>query len=70
MVDVEEQALRDAMSWFFTSMKLAVEPACAATIAALVGPLQNIEAERIGIVVCGTNIDENTYWRMLNDGVH
>ena len=69
MVDVEEQALRDAMSWFFTSMKLAVEPACAATIAALVGPLQNIKAERIGIVVCGTNIDENTYWRMLNDGV-
>jgi len=66
MVDVDEQALRDAMRWIFTSLKLAVEPACAATIAALMGPLQNIDAERIGIIVCGTNIDEMTYWRLLH----
>jgi len=66
MVDVDEQALRDAMRWFFTSLKLAVEPACAATIAALMGPLQNIDAERIGIIVCGTNIDEMTYWQLLH----
>lgn len=67
MVDVEEQALRDAMRWFFTSLKLAVEPACAATIAALMGPLQNIDAERIGIIACGTNIDEVTYQHLLHD---
>lgn len=66
MVDVEEQALRDAMRWFFTSLKLAVEPACAATVAALMGPLQQIEAKRIGIVACGTNIDETTYQTLLN----
>lgn len=67
MVQVEEQALRDAMGWFFTHLKLAVEPACAATIAALMGPLNNIDAERIGIIACGTNIDESTY-RKLRDG--
>jgi len=64
MVDVEETALRDAMRWFFTSLKLAVEPACAATIAALMGPLQNIDAKRIGVIACGTNIDE----QILQDG--
>jgi len=65
MVQVEEQALREAMKWFFTSLKLAVEPACAATIAALMGPLQNIDAKRIGIIACGTNIDTRTYQSLL-----
>jgi len=67
MVQVEEQALRDAMGWFFTHLKLAVEPACAATVAALMGPLNDIDAQHIGIIVCGTNIDEMTY-RKLRDG--
>ena len=67
MVQVEEQALRDAMGWFFTHLKLAVEPACAATVAALMGPLNAIRAENIGVVACGTNIDELTY-RKLRDG--
>lgn len=67
MVQVEEQALRDAMGWFFTELKLAVEPACAATIAALMGPLNNLDIEHIGIIACGTNIDELTY-RRLRDG--
>lgn len=67
MVQVEEQALRDAMGWFFTHLKLAVEPACAATIAALMGPLQHLDVQRIGIIACGTNIDEATY-RRLRDG--
>ena len=65
MVCVEEQAMRDAMRWFFKSLKLAVEPACAASIAALMGPLQNIDAQRIGIIACGTNIDEATYQQLL-----
>ncbi len=67
MVQVEEQALRDAMGWFFTHLKLAVEPACAATVAALMGPLQHLDVEQIGIIACGTNIDEVTY-RRLRDG--
>ena len=70
MVDVEEQAIRDAMRWFFTSLKLAVEPACAATVAALMGPLKRIEAKRIGIIACGTNIDEVTFHQLLSNGGH
>jgi len=67
MVQVEEQALRDAMGWYFNHLKLAVEPACAATIAALMGPLKELDAERIGIIACGSNIDDSTY-RRLRDG--
>jgi len=71
MVQVEEQALRDAMAWYFTELKLAVEPACAATIAALMGPLKNIDAKRIGIIACGSNIDPATHSRLLNgSGLH
>lgn len=68
MVQVEEQALRDAMDWFFTEMKLAVEPACAATVAALMGPLQSLSASRIGVIACGTNIDNATYQRLSQGG--
>jgi len=68
MVQVEEQAIREAMRWYFTSLKLAVEPACAATIAALMGPLKTIDADRIGIIACGTNIDVETYQQLLIAG--
>jgi len=65
MVQVEENALREAMRWCFTALKLAVEPACAATIAALMGPLNSIDATHIGIIACGTNIDIDTHQRLL-----
>jgi len=66
MVQVDEQAMRDAMRWMFTSLKLAVEPACASTIAALMGPLNGLAADRIGIIACGTNIDFDTYHSILD----
>jgi len=67
MVQVEEKALREAMAWIFTELKLAVEPACAATIAALMGPLNHIDAERIGLIACGSNIDLATHHNLLNN---
>ncbi len=70
LVQVDDQAMRDAMRWFFTSLKLAVEPACAATIAALMGPLHGIDANRIGVIACGTNIDEITYRNLLDNGAN
>ena len=70
LVQVDDQAMREAMRWFFTSLKLAVEPACAATVAALMGPLQGIKAKRIGLIACGTNIDEATYRNLLDSGAN
>jgi threonine dehydratase len=43
-------------------MKLAVEPAGAAALAALMYPLRNdLRGKRVGVVVCGSNIDPASF---------
>ena len=57
-------AMRRAMGLLFTDMKLAVEPAGAAATAALLGPLAGqLRGKRVGVIVCGTNIDAETFSR-------
>ena len=42
--------------------KLAVEPAGAAATAALMGPLrERLRGKRVGVIVCGSNIDAATF---------
>jgi threonine dehydratase len=42
-----------------------VEPAGAAATAALVGPLrERLRGRRVGVIVCGTNIDVPTFARL------
>ena len=58
IVLVDDDALRRAMGLLFSEMKLAVEPAGAAATAALVGPLrERLQGGRVGVIVCGANID-------------
>lgn len=58
IVRVDDNALRGAMALMFRDAKLAVEPAGAAAIAALTGPLRaRLDGRRVGIIVCGANID-------------
>ncbi|MEP6968818.1 MAG: threonine/serine dehydratase, partial [Betaproteobacteria bacterium] len=46
----------------FRSAKLAVEPAGAAALAALMFPLrQQLEGKTVGLIVCGANTDPQTY---------
>ncbi len=46
------------MLLLFQGAKLAVEPAGAAATAALCRPLRSrLRGKRVGIIVCGTNID-------------
>lgn len=57
IVNVSDDALRTAMGCLFSGMKLAVEPAGAAATAALTGPLrERLAGQRVGLIVCGTNI--------------
>ncbi len=64
---VSEQALRDAMGLLFHRMHIAVEPACAATTAALLGPLRReLTGKRVMLVFCGSNIDWNTWSAQAN----
>lgn len=66
VVLVEDQDLIDAMGLSFREMKLAVEPAGAAAVAALAGPLrQRLSGKRVGLVVCGTNIDPANFCELI-----
>ncbi len=62
IVLVDDDALRRAMGLLFSGMKLAVEPAGAAATAALLGPLrERLQGKRVGVIVCGANIDFATF---------
>jgi threonine dehydratase len=62
LVLVSDDALRRAMLLLFASAKLAVEPAGAATTAALLGPLrERLQGQKVGLIVCGANIDAETF---------
>jgi len=66
VVRVEDQAFIDAMGLIFREMKLAVEPAGAAAVAALAGPLsERLTGKRVGLIVCGTNIDPASFCKLV-----
>ena len=62
LVEVDDLALRRAMGFLFQRMKIAVEPACAAATATLMGPLrEELAGQRVVLVFCGSNIDWATF---------
>ena len=62
MALVSDSELRAMMGFLFREMKIAVEPACAASTAALLGPLRGELAGRhVMLVMCGSNIDWATF---------
>lgn len=69
LVKIKDEDMRQAMGLFFRGMKLAVEPAGAAATAALCGPLlDRLAGQRVGVIVCGTNIDTKTFARLVGVG--
>jgi len=62
IVIVSDDELRLAMLYLFEQLKLAVEPACAAATAALLGPLrETLAGKRVGVLLCGSNIDLQSF---------
>ena len=58
LVRVDDEMLCSAMNTLFRTMKIAVEPACAAATAALLGPLKDsLAGRRVLLIFCGSNID-------------
>jgi threonine dehydratase len=67
LVKIDDAAMRRAMGLLFREMKLAVEPAGAAATAALCGPLRDrLAGRRVGVIVCGSNIDAASFIRLLD----
>lgn len=67
LVRVSDDELRAAMRFLLRNAKLAVEPAGAATTAALLGPVrERVRGKRVAAIVCGSNIDEATFAKLIS----
>lgn len=69
LVTVSDAQLRAAMRLIYRELALAVEPACAATTAALLGPLAGrLDGRRTGLIFCGSNITAEGYLGLVQGG--
>lgn len=67
LVRIDDEQMRQAMKLLYDDLKLVVEPAGAAATAALCGPLrERLHGKRVGVIVCGSNIDLAGYFDIIN----
>ena len=68
IVLITDDEMRRAMRLMFEGIKLAVEPAGAAALAALTGCLKDqLAGQRVGVLVCGTNIAFADFCKIVGD---
>lgn len=66
VVTVSDERIAHAAGLLFRAMKLAVEPAAAASTAALLGPLRRrLAGKRVGLLICGTNTDAASHAELM-----
>jgi threonine dehydratase len=66
IVRIEDAEMIAAMRFLAAHARLAVEPAGAASTAALLGPLKGrLAGRRVGLVVCGSNISAEAYAHLM-----
>ncbi len=69
LVLISDDDMCRAIYLLFMHAKIAVEPAGAAAFAALLGPLKDrLAAKRVGVIVCGACMDEQSYAGWLERG--
>lgn len=68
LVLVSDDELCRAMALLFADGKLAVEPAGAAATAAMLQLRERLAGQRIGLIVCGANVDPDTFASCLQRG--
>lgn len=67
IVRIEDEEMVSAMRLLHEALKITAEPACSATLAAILGPLKSLgEGKRIGIIACGSNISLKRFSEILN----
>lgn len=68
VVTITDLQMAQMMRIMFEELKLAVEPAGASAMAGAVGPLSDrLEDKSVGIIVCGTNIDTESFQTILDE---
>jgi threonine dehydratase len=69
IVRVSDAELCQAMGHLYRDMKLVAEAAAAASTAALLGPLrERLRGRRVGLILCGSNIDAARFAQLLERG--
>jgi threonine dehydratase len=70
IVLLDDDMICAGMIAFQQEAKLAVEPAAGAALAAVIGPLRDkLQGKRVGVIVCGANIDAETYLKLMQRGL-
>ncbi|AXI48242.1 serine/threonine dehydratase [Sulfitobacter sp. SK012] len=69
IVTLDDDMICAGMVVFQQEAKLAVEPAAGAALAAVLGPLRDrLAGRRVGVIVCGANIDAQSYLKLMARG--
>lgn len=65
IIRVSDDELRAAMGHMMDGLKILAEPACASSLAALIGPLhKTLEGKQVGIIACGSNISIERFQKL------
>ena len=65
IIRVTDDELRAAMRHMMDGLKILAEPACASSLAALIGPLhKTLEGKQVGIIACGSNISIERFQKL------
>ncbi|WP_106744559.1 threonine ammonia-lyase [Yoonia maritima] len=68
IVRVEDTELLNAMNHYQRILRITAEPACAASLAAVLGPLRDeLVGRHVGIIACGSNISITRYAALMGD---
>ena len=66
IVRVRDSELVSAMKLMRDNLNFMVEPACAASLAGLLGPLKEmVGGKAISIIACGSNISYSRYQKLV-----
>ncbi|MCP4314760.1 MAG: pyridoxal-phosphate dependent enzyme [Hyphomicrobiales bacterium] len=66
LVRIEDSAMLDAMVHMRNALKITAEPACAAALAAAIGPLRDrMDGKNVCVLACGSNIGPERYGKLL-----
>ncbi len=66
IVKIEDREMLAAMGLYQENLRITAEPACAATLAAILGPLRGeLAGHQVGIIACGSNISLARYAALM-----
>ncbi len=63
---IEDRDMLAAMHIYQQNLRITAEPACAASLAAIIGPLKDeLTGRHVGIIACGSNISLDRYGQLM-----